>query len=278
MARFRDLLRAKSTDFRELELFSNLCREALLGATRAVRIVELEERAATIAGITDRAGSPRDFTKLKANAASIATFAEAQERRGLPYLFGVCSVRLWSLLETLVDELVVEALRTPESCPDRQVLAKLRGPLLDFHNASPDERAEFLAETLKQVVEAPLKQGVGKFEACLSPVGLGGEVDGNMRRVLFELSNVRNVIVHKGGKADKRLIDACPWLSYARGASVDIDMTMFGRYMTAGHWYLVELLRRVCVRDSTAIPDDLDGAQAELVAVLTLAGSKGGAA
>lgn len=235
----------KREEMRELELFVHVCENALRQATRAVKGVELQRDTAKFLGEPSPYASDEEFERAKSHASDIARFAEAEKSAGLPYLFGLCAVRLWALLEALIDELVVEAMRQPEKCKDQAALSKLKGPLMDFRNASPEEQAEFLAETLKQGVEASLKQGIGRFEAVLDPVGLGGAVDEIVRRALFELNQIRNVIVHKGGKADRRLVESCAWLGMQRGDAVRVSGSMFRRYQLAAYWYVVELRSRI---------------------------------
>lgn len=242
---FRTVLLRKREEMRELEQFVHVCENALLQATRAVKGVELKRDIAQFLGEPPPYASEEEFEKAKSWAADIERFAEAEKAAGLPYLFGLCTVRLWALLEAIVDELVVEAMRQPEKCKDQAALSKLKGPLMDFRNASPEEQAEFLAETLKQGVEASLKQGIGRFEAVLDPVGLGGAVDEIVRRALFELNQIRNVIVHKGGRADRRLVESCAWLGMQRGDTVRVSGSMFRRYQLAAYWYVVELRSRV---------------------------------
>jgi hypothetical protein len=251
---FRAVLLRKREELRELEYFASVCDNALHQATRAVQSVELQRKIASALGEPSPFETDEEFEKAKSHASAIAKFAEAEKSAGLPYLFGLCAVRLWALMEALVDELVVEAMRHPERCKDQAVLSRLKGPLVEFRSASPDEQAEFLAETLKQSADAVLKPGIGRFEAILDPVGLGGSVDESVRKALFELSQVRNVIVHKAGKADRRLVDGCAWLAVERGAKVHVSAKMFARYRLAAYWYLIELRGRVDERFGSERP------------------------
>jgi len=242
---FRAVLLRKREELRELEYFASVCDNALHQATKAVRSVELQREIASALGEPPPFENDEQFEKAKSHASVIAKFAEAEKSAGLPYLFGLCAVRLWALMEALVDEIVVEAMRQPERCKDQAALSRLKGPLVEFRAASPDEQAEFLAETLKQSVDALLKPGIGRFEAILDPVGLGGSVDESVRKTLFELSQVRNVLVHKAGKADRRLVDGCTWLALERGAIVRVSGKMFARYLLAAYWYLIEIRGRI---------------------------------
>lgn len=245
MPSFIDIVQRKRNDLSELEVFAGVCERALSQATKAVESIDLQHRIATALNEPPPYESESELAQAKARAQKIAQFAEAQKANGSPYLFSLCSVRLWALIEALVDELVVESLQNPQECPDQAILAKLKGPLIEFKSAPPDEQAEFLAETLKQAVDASLKLGVGRFEVLLAPLGFSGEVHSTIRKTLYELSQVRNIIVHKSGRADRRIIDACPWLSLKRGQTIHVTAEMFGRYLKATYWYIVEMRGRI---------------------------------
>lgn len=52
--------------------------------------------------------------------------------------------------------------------------------------------------------------GVARFETLLALVELSGAIDEEHRKGLFELQQVRNVIVHRAGIVDRRLREQCP--------------------------------------------------------------------
>ncbi len=251
------IIHKKSEELGELELFVGVCENALNLAARSVEAIDLRRRIAEVLNEKQDYESESELDAAKQHAIKVSEFAENQRKDGLPYLYSLCAVRLWALTEAMVDELVVHSLQTPSDFFDHSILSKLKGPLIEFRSASPDEQAEFLAETLKQLVDAPLKLGAGRFEALLAPVGLGGDVQEGVRRVLFELSQIRNVIVHKSGKADRRIIEACPWLKFKKGDTVHVTFDMFERYRLATYWYIVAIRGRVDCRYGIKNPTDL---------------------
>lgn len=133
----------------------------------------------------------------------------------------------------------------------RDEVRRIKGPIAELLSASPVERAEFLANALAQEVKAPLQKGVGRFEALLQAVGLGGKVDRTVRDVLFELLSVRNVLVHRNGRVDARFLENCPWLGHRLGDNLRITAAMSERYRPATIYYLIEILIRWLKRDSS---------------------------
>ena len=105
------------------------------------------------------------------------------------------SLRLWSILETLIKDLVLEMLVTfPELLQSNEALKELKGPLLPFLMSSPSEQASVILKLLEKELGG---SGVARFESLLDQVGLGGKVDSLVKRSLFELWAVRNVVAHK---------------------------------------------------------------------------------
>jgi hypothetical protein len=126
--------------------------------------------------------------------------------------------------------------------------------LVEFANASLDEQAEHLVSELKSALKVSLKAGVGRFEGVLAPLGLGGPVDEGVRRALFELSEVRNVVVHRAGVVDRRFMEKCPWRSVSSNAMLHVSRADVALYQAAALWYVSELHRRCII--TTELPDE----------------------
>jgi hypothetical protein len=131
-------------------------------------------------------------------------------------------------------------------------MAKVRLPLTAIALASPQDRGELALQELKRLIAAPLKLGAGRFEDVLAPLGLGGPIDDEVRRVLLEMSQTRHVLLHRGGIVDAKLIAACPWLNLSPGEQVKIGHGKYVGYLVASHWYRLELDRRCQARSHVA--------------------------
>lgn len=227
-----------------LKKFVNICASALEQSTRAVAMVDLHQRIVKSLDDASSLMTEKELIKAKKEAGEVEDFARKQKEDGFPYLYSLALVRLWGILEAMVDDIVVDFMRRPDECKDKDLFYSLKGPLLEFATASPEQQADFLTERLKDVVKAGLQPGVGRFEAMLDPIGLGGGIDPNVRRVLFELCQVINAIVHKGGLADRRFVEACPWLNLKRNEKLKVDGIDFLLYILSAHYYVLELRLR----------------------------------
>jgi hypothetical protein len=239
-----EAIQRASDELRQLEMFVSICIRALGQSTQAVQMVEVAQRLAMQANLTEHIKTEEELLRVKERAAEVEVFAKQQKGDDFSYLFSLAVVRLWSILEAMVDDLVVDFLRRPDECKDKDIIYSLKGPLLEFATAPPERQADFLTERLKDAVKAGLKPGVGRFEAMLDPIGLGGGIDSDVRRVLFELSQVRNAIVHKAGVADQRFIENCPWLNLNIDKPIKVNAEDFHLYTMSAYYYAVEIRLR----------------------------------
>jgi hypothetical protein len=174
-----------------------------------------------------------------------AEYARREAEQGFPVLNEQATVNLWSALETLVKDLVACWIENVPTARQSEAVRKVRIRLADYEAMSAEERSFYLIDELERDLGAPLRQGVNRFEVLLTLFGLSGELEDDLRRELFELSHVRNVIVHRRGIADRKLVDACPWLALKTGDRVTVTSDAHHRYFDAVHEYGTVLVNRV---------------------------------
>lgn len=245
MSRYGEIFLSKFEEVTELSIFSSIGAGALINAGKSVEMLDVRKQIVEILGDESELNDEAKYKHAVQRAKEVEAFGKRQLALEGSYLYELCVTRLWTILESLVDELVVEALKSPEKCSDQRFLHKLKGPLIEIINADEDERAEFLAESLKLATDSSLKKGVGRFESLLSPIGFGGEIHEVVRRRIIELGQVRNLIVHKSGKVDRHFKESCPWLDLPKGARLVVGKAVFEEYLIAVYWYLVEIKLRV---------------------------------
>ena len=171
-------------------------------------------------------------------------YAKEQSDAGMPYLRALLTIRYVTIMETVVQDAVTISLETVPSVLNQDEVRKIKGPVAELIAASAAERAEFFANALAQEVKAPLQTGIKRFEALLNAVGLGGPVDSAASRTVHELLQVRNVLVHRNGRADARFSKACPWLNIHPGEDLVVTSAMGERYRSVTLYYLIEIIKR----------------------------------
>jgi hypothetical protein len=178
----------------------------------------------------------------------IAKLAHREVDHGFPLLYGQAAIAMWSSLEALIRSLIAQwLLNTPEAW-QLDAVKKLRVKLGDYESLDRFERCLWITDLIDQEVSGPLRNGVNRFESLLQPFGLSGSIDPEWRKTLLELSQVRNVLVHRNGTVDRKLIDACPWLKLKLGDHLMVTDSMWHAYSQTIARYVGELIQRVRVR------------------------------
>jgi len=190
------------------------------------------------------------------HAHKVAQLAQREVDSGFPLLHAQATVSLWSSLECLVCGFLADWLANKPDALNLEPVRKTRISLGEYEAMAPDQRRHYIIELLEREVHAPFRQGVDRFEALLGVFGLSGPVDDDTKRDLFELSSVRNVLVHRRGIADTRFVKACPWLDLKPGDTVAVSHDNFHRYMGSTTRYIVTLIKRV--RAALGLPPDVD--------------------
>jgi len=230
---------------------------ALRGMPRAIEVL-----AAVRSG--DESRSEEDGSSL-ARAKADAAFAEKECEAEFPLLHAHTLVGDWGAFEAAVEDMVVGLLLNEPELLQSEALAKVRIPLAEFETLEKDERMRLLISELERNQGLGRKQGVDSFEALLERVGLSGSVDAEIRKVVWEMHHVRNVIVHRGSLADRRLVKGCPWLGLKVGDKVAVTHESLGRYAEGLCSYVIALVYRLGVRYDVDIKARLHDVRPEAV-------------
>lgn len=168
------------------------------------------------------------------------------------YLVDLVTVRLWSIIEATVYDFAIYTLSKPELVSDCEKLRTLKANALEFLQASEMERGEFLFDELIRSLRLhdDEKTGVGRFEAVLRALNLGGELDNNVSKLIIECCEVRNLIVHKQGRIDKQFVGKCPWVDAQIGETYRVPLGQALLYGVAIYYYLMEITLRTSKRAS----------------------------
>jgi len=186
-----------------------------------------------------------DWTRRIEISKSNAQFAEEEISRSFPVLHANAAIAIWATLEVLVNDLVVGYLVAEPSLLQNDPLRKVKITVSNFYSLDEQDRLKYVIDQHSRTFGIELRQGASRFESLLEIVGLQGPIDEEIRKTLFELSEVRNVLVHRARIADRRLASACPWLGLKAGDSLQISHERYLSYTHAAHAYVHELMVRV---------------------------------
>ena len=186
-----------------------------------------------------------EYEKKLEIAEKSADLADRELATGFPILHSQVTVSLWGYLEALIKDFVTEWLMNEPSSFQVAELQKLKIKLGMYEQLEGYYRYNYIVELLENEVAAGLRNGTTRFEAMLKPFGLEGEVPKDIKRDIYELGQVRNIIVHRSGIADRQMLSACPWLDLTPGQTVQVSPKMFDRYLNATTNYVTLLIYRI---------------------------------
>lgn len=190
-------------------------------------------------------GDPQQAAGKLESAKKQAELAQREVDEGFPLLRAQTVISLWSALEATIRTFLARWLENNEQALAVDPVQKLRVKIGEYEKLQGEDRYFYILDRLEQETSAPLKCGVTRFEVLLEPFGLSGAVSDEDRRNLFELNQVRNVLVHRSGVTDRRLPDACPWLGLSPGQALRLDDAMMGRYFQSSIQYTVDIVVRL---------------------------------
>lgn len=159
-----------------------------------------------------------------------AKLAEREVKSGFPVLNSLAVVGLWALFEAAIRTFVSEWLKHKRTAWRAEPIQKLKIRLGEYQSIPQSQRHRYVVELLERELVVGLKGGVSRFEAMLEPFGLSGELPEALRREIYELGQVRNLIVHNASKVDRRFADACPWLKAKIGSEFFVSREAYRRY------------------------------------------------
>lgn len=171
-------------------------------------------------------------------------------------LHGNLLLGVWGAFEACIDDMCVAALSDAEMRRTSSVLDRLKVDLGGFLTLAEEERWPWVLDQLKRSESSSLKEGVAQFETLLKRCGLGGTVEGTLSTLLFKVKAARNVIAHRGARADARLCSAvAEW-----GLAVGDPVVLSERQLKAALIGMARYVHVVVRRYSTDSPEDLEPA------------------
>ena len=202
-------------------------------------IQELERRDPSLTS-QDSAEGPARLKSLRERSER----AEKQVHDGLPLLHSQMAIGIWSVLEAAVDDFVVAWLTNVPKSLEADEFAKIKVPATLFEQLDRAARMQYLLEEHKRNLRSDSKLGIERFESLLKPLGLSGSVMEDVRRDIFELSQIRNAVLHRASRADMKLVEACPWLELQPGQKLVVTGADSDRYARSVTNYLMDIIKR----------------------------------
>jgi hypothetical protein len=173
----------------------------------------------------------------------IAEFAQREIDADFPLLRSHTIVAIWAALEAAFSKFSVAWLVAHPEILARPEFQKIRIPVGVYETVPLEERMAFIMTELGQSYRG--QPAIARYEGLLSALGLGGGLKDDQRRVLYEISQVRNLILHQRSIADQRFCEGCPWLGLKPGDLFVINRERYRNYLNHIHDYVFDVAIRI---------------------------------
>jgi hypothetical protein len=221
------------------------------GARTIVGYRGIHRRIQDLEGADPNRWTVEDAARLE-SAERSASMAETEIARGFPLLHNHALMGLWGALEAMVDDVSANWLEAHPQYIASDHFPKIQVELGQFFALNAFEQKRHVVEEIKRKQGAVLRTGAGQFEGLLDAIGLGGPLDPDVRNVLRIAKSLRNVVAHRGGKVDARVIGDCPDLGLQLGRPIRISQKQMEAIIFAMWMYAEEINRRR--RAASSIP------------------------
>jgi hypothetical protein len=183
-----------------------------------------------------------------AEAKERAAFAKKEMEEGFPLLCAHSLVGLWGAFEAAVDDfLAIWLAAHPADLTDGDTI-RLRVSANNLLTLSEQDRVRLVLGELARSLSVEVRMGVSRFEQLLGRVGLSGEVPDDVRRLIFEMQQVRHLWAHRGGRPDEAFLMRCPWMRPDQSGKIKVDIKKLTAYGVATVRYAISIENRAIKR------------------------------
>jgi hypothetical protein len=197
--------------------------------------------------------SAQQLVEERSKSEKLVDYAKREEKSGFSYIHELAITRLWSIVEAALDEVSLYCLKKHPQILESDYFKKIKAPIIEFLKLSKEDQLEHLLERFKNEVNSNLKIGMGQINSLMEPMGLTGSTPDQIARLILELQQIRHLLAHTNGKVDKRVLNRCPWIKFSMGEKLHITFSKFKQYHTAVFWLLLELDRRLRIKEGKEV-------------------------
>lgn len=224
----------------ELRLFVRFLK---FGIERATTQADIEELLYPF--LEKQALVPDGYFEVFIPSKDIRDFGRAQRDSGFPLIYRVVVVQLASILEAAIDRAARFLIENFSEISRENFPKAVKVSVVDFISVDASERTAAILEAVKQELKSKATFGVDRYEALLGVFGFSGSVPVSIKQSLSELTQVRNLIVHRAGVVDDKFLRLCPWRRFDRGNQVALTDADFNSYCAATDWYIFDVFERL---------------------------------
>jgi len=184
--------------------------------------------------------------------------AQKEIENGFPLLHSQAAVTIWTFLEAAIRGNLCAWIKNLTDDHDIIELKKIKVNIYAYNQLSEYDRVLYLYDLYEKEVAVGELYGTKRFEKLLNPFGLSGPLTQKIKQDIFELAQIRNVIVHRGGIADYQLVQKLSNSKFKPGQTIKLSNEDIHRYFDSVHEYVVLLICRTGTKFGVDMSDNLN--------------------
>lgn len=156
-------------------------------------------------------------------------------------------VTIYSIVEAAVSNVARLIFPLVPEVAEHDKFKKASIPFAKIIGMDTENIYEYFYELYEREVTQGGKYGYNRFDAILKPLNIetSGKLKNNQANDIFELAQVRNVVVHKLGIADKKFIEIFPNFGIQSGSRIVIKQEQFKKYYMACRDFVLAIVTSV---------------------------------
>jgi hypothetical protein len=174
-----------------------------------------------------------------------ARLAKSEAENDYPLLHAQAVISLWSFLEASVRMLFATLMMKDSRALLVPALRKVKVNLATYEGLEEIDKYLYVLDLLEEGMGTRRRPGASRFDDLFAAFEMDAATPPDVVRCLLELYHVRNVLVHRHGRVDRRLLEDCPWLALLEGSELLISHKAYHQYSSALNVYMFYLTNRV---------------------------------
>lgn len=247
---FHEIVTGFVKDYKSLEQLLRL-------TTSAIGLLKLSPRI--LKTVDNSAGGKNFSVDMYHGVENLSGIAREEIANRFPLIYGQAAVGLWALLEATMLNIASGWIHYNKDSLEIESIAKIKVRLGEYEKLSGMERCEYIVDQLERDIGGVSKQGVRRFESLLGLFYQTERLPEQVTKYLYELSQVRNVILHRAYVADDTLVKSCPWLKLHTGKKIKVTDEMLHRYYRAAglymEWTCICVIRHLGAKEEATFAD-----------------------
>jgi hypothetical protein len=219
---------------------------------RSIESMQSMPRLIKVVGKLHKKSNPEwedpEHDGLLAAADKDAEIAAKECAAGFPLLQEFTLVGFWGAFEAAIEDLVLGIISNEPTFLRAEPFSKVKIPLAEFEALTKDDRMRLLLRELQRLLRSDQRGGVNSFEMILDSVNLSGVVAEEIKKAIWEMHHVRNLIVHRGSCVDRTFAESCPELGLKVGDRMKASRRQVAHYVASLLEYGVLIEERLAAR------------------------------